>query len=430
MHKLALTLMCAYPLATLALTSNAVVAEEGIEARTHNGTEVMKQEPEKAVPAERVFRRPTIVFKNKEKKAEEEAKEKEKFLFPSLAFMAHFDQWKLRLGDVVFLQDNVFSLFKKHPDCRRIQSSWSDYSGRVACRNTSKFLAEGDEVIFSYANVNEVLTGATYTFKSRQRADQFAKRITDTLDATGTPYFKEIYAANSVSYDTPMFTVSVHEAQTGYMVSINAHFQKRMLDAETYAKARLQKIEFGSLTVGVTKIDDIPQGDALPKVCHDVTNHKDMDRREFYGTCFDFPYEAHMQLDFNPETGILETAVLSPIGVTTGSLLEEMLTKRFGFSKFCRRLQSDVSLVSIKEAPERGRIRVTRMKGRPASLFAGTCENPIIFSTEMRYVFENRLLRKEEVDAAYERRKRAVDRSEEHSQAFDARMSKMKGFFE
>ena len=184
MHKLALTLMCAYPLATLALTSNAVAAEEGIEARTHNGTEVMKQEPEKAVPADRVFRRPTIVFKNKEKKAEEEAKEKEKFLFPSLAFMAHFDQWKLRLGDMVFLQDNVFSLFKKHPDCRRIQSSWSDYSGRVACRNTSKFLAEGDEVIFSYANVNEVLTGATYTFKSRQRADQFAKRITDTLDAT------------------------------------------------------------------------------------------------------------------------------------------------------------------------------------------------------------------------------------------------------
>ena len=78
MHKLALTLMCAYPLATLALTSNAVAAEEGIEARTHNGTEVMKQEPEKAVPAERVFRRPTIVFKNKEKKAEEEAKEKAK----------------------------------------------------------------------------------------------------------------------------------------------------------------------------------------------------------------------------------------------------------------------------------------------------------------------------------------------------------------
>ena len=68
MHKLALTLMCAYPLATLALTSNAVAAEEGIEARTHNGTEVMKQEPEKAVPADRVFRRPTIVFKNKEKK--------------------------------------------------------------------------------------------------------------------------------------------------------------------------------------------------------------------------------------------------------------------------------------------------------------------------------------------------------------------------
>ena len=113
MHKLALTLMCAYPLATLALTSNAVAAEEGIEARTHNGTEVMKQESEKAVPADRVFRRPTIVFKNKEKKAEEEAKEKEKFLFPSLAFLAHFDQWKLRLGDVVFLQDNVFSLFNK-----------------------------------------------------------------------------------------------------------------------------------------------------------------------------------------------------------------------------------------------------------------------------------------------------------------------------
>ena len=43
MHKLALTLMCAYPLDTLALTSNAVFAEDGIEARTHYGTVVMKQ---------------------------------------------------------------------------------------------------------------------------------------------------------------------------------------------------------------------------------------------------------------------------------------------------------------------------------------------------------------------------------------------------
>ena len=419
------------PLTTLSASEAQVV--DGVEVRTSSGTETMRAQPEQEVPQGKVFRRPTIIFKHKQEQAVAKAKdEEEKFLYPSLAFLTQYDMWKLRLGDIALLQDNVRSLFRKHPDCRRISSNskWEKEVGRVACSNTKAFLADGDEVIFTYAPNNEILTGATYFFNSDQRAYQFAENVESALGIAPVPTYKQTFDNGSLSIDSPMFSVDVHAASKGFMVSIDAYFQDRILDSETYAKARLQTIEFGDLTLGKTKLTDMPNKEALPKVCEDISPANDPNVKEYYGVCFGFPYESHMQFDFNAATGILETAVLSPIGMSTGALVEDWLTKKYGLSKYCRRIQSDVALREVKEKPRRGRQRLTRMKGRTASLFAGTCENPIIFTTDMRYVFENRYLNVDDVMNAFERRKEIATTSLEHNEAFDERGKAMKGFFE
>ncbi|MDO4937146.1 MAG: hypothetical protein Q4E62_04445 [Sutterellaceae bacterium] len=395
------------------------------------GTRQMQAAPDGNVESERVFRRPKIVIHNrvKEEKEEETRKaEAEKFLYPSLNFLAQFDPWKLQIGDVTLLQDNYASLKRKHQDCRRISASrWETGIGRVACSDTQNFRAEGEEVIFTMAEVNEVLTGVTFRFNSQMRAGQFAEGIKERLRQLSIPTFVESHSADSETVDSPMFSISVQPAQTGYLVKVDAHFQDRLLDSEIYARAKLQKIEFGNMTLGETKRNAMPK---VPKVCENLSKNPDGDPLEFYGTCFEFPYEAHMQLNFNPATDILQTAVLSPIGAATGALVDEMLMKRFGLPQFCRKLETDVELVTIKSKKERGALRFRRMNGRSASVYAGTCEKPIIYTSDMRYVFENRYLNRDDIMADYERRKSLVEASEDHLSAFGERLDKVKGFFD
>lgn len=145
------------------------------------GRGILREKPEESVSSDPVFHRPAIVFKRKDDNAAADGAPKappaEKFLFPSMSSLTQFDPWKFRIGDEVLLQDNYASLKRRHPDCRRIEAMDAASSGRIACRNASLFQAEGSEVIFTYAKVNEILTGAAYAFSSRHRAEQFAQRI-------------------------------------------------------------------------------------------------------------------------------------------------------------------------------------------------------------------------------------------------------------
>lgn len=437
------------------------------------GRGILREKPEESVSRDRVFHRPAIVFKRKDEAAAADGTPKapppEKFLFPSMSFLTRFDPWKFRIGDVVLLQDNYASLKRRHPDCRRIEAMDTESSGRIACRNTSLFQAEGSEVIFTYAKVNEILTGAAYAFSSRHRAEQFAQRIEGLMKASGIPSYdinppgltgeeaRTTTAKLSRSVDTPMFIMTVQPSSTGWLVSVDAYFQARIPEAEAYAKAKISMIEFGTLRIGeTTKADVLAMTDpskASSKTCRNVSlvgggspavrvvgenaarktadsPSSGSDTQEFYGLCFDFPYEAHMQLDFDPATGILETAVLSPIGISSGGIVEDMLRARYGFPKYCRKTQSEVVLSEIKSDPRRGRARTKRMKDRPSSVFAGTCEEPIIYSADMRFIFENRNLGRAEIMAAYEERKSYVDAAAERLEAFDAKKEKVKGFFE
>lgn len=377
--------------------------------------------------------RPMVRIRSKESKesvarADKAVKpEEENFRFPSLAFLSWFDPWKLKIGDVTLLQDNYASLKRKHPDCRRLEVSQGGVTGRIACAKPSEFLAEGDAVIFHYIPVNDLLVGAVYSFSSQQRALQFASSIKAQLKAQKIESFTEAADADREVTDTPLFSLAVHPSRNGYLVSVSGHFAERFEDAEVYAAARLPKIEFGNLTLGVTTAKALPE---LPKSCTEVSAEPGGLRREFYGICFGFPYEAHMQLNFNPETDILETAVLSPIGAATGSLVEDMLRKRWNMPTYCPRMTTETELVTIKDERQRGKVRTRRVKGRGASVYAGTCEHPVIYTLDMRYVFENRLLNKEDIATDFERRRNRIQAIKDHDKAFDARMQHVKGFFE
>lgn len=65
-----------------------------------------------------------------------------------------------------------------------------------------------------------------------------------------------------------------------------------------------------------SRLDELPSNEDLPKACKNVTSGKDEMKREYDGLCFGFPYEADMQFNFSPSTNILQTVVLSPIGVS------------------------------------------------------------------------------------------------------------------
>ncbi len=400
-------------------------------------------------------RRPTVIFKRKEAKAAEAQKQAEEtFIYPSPRFTSEFQPWRLRIGDVTLLQDSLGSLVARHPDCRRIQSAWDGITQSAACSDTARFLAEGDEVIFTYAKANEVLTGASYRFMSQFRAVHFAESIRQTLIDAGRPVYVQLFSASgepvaalsgaearsrepvavapgqSILIDSDMFSVSVHPAERGWLVSVNAYFQDRIQDAEAYAKAKLLKIEFGNLTIGSTKKDAMPE---LPKSCSDVTSPEDKISgrvAEYYGICFDFPYEAHMQLQFNEATGILEAAALSPIGAATGGILDAMLTKKFGLAQSCRRIDTDMTLRAVKSEVQRGKPRVTRMRKRSAAVYAGTCENPIVYSSDMRFVFENRFLNRDDIAWNFNHRLDAVAATVDHERAFEARKDAVKSFFE
>lgn len=54
----------------------------------------------------------------------------------------------------------------------------------------------------------------------------------------------------------------------------------------------------------------------------------------------------------------------------------------------------------------------------------------MIYTLDMRYVFENRLLNKEDIAADFERRRNRIQAIKDHDKAFDARMEHVKGFFE
>ena len=392
-------------------------------------TGVIKEQLDDKVAVDSVFKDIPVP---KRRFAEEGDDGQHRWLYPSMSFLDFFQPYVLRVGDVSFLQDNAKNLIRLHPDCRLIPGTESANTAKIACSRVSQFMAEGDEVIFNYALVNEVIVGGIYSFTTKRRAKQFAEMVSGTLKASQEVVVYQPDRESTV-YDSPLFSISLQPGQNGYMVVIDAHHQDRMADIEEYTKEKLELIEFGEMTVGKTRITDLPRPDDLPKVCNDVSEDREStERREYYGLCFGFPYEAHMQFDFNPVTGIMRSAVLSPIGTATGKIVNDMLTRRYKLASSCRKVNTDQELTPIRRDNTRrsrkGRTKL--MRNSSAFVYAGTCENPIIYTTDMRFVFENRYLNAEDIEADFSHRKDMVESAADSRQEYASRMDKMKGFFQ
>lgn len=406
-------------------SANSLAAQSGTDEQPVWNPRASKVETAEEKPK----RRPTIVnrrLETQKKEAEEEARTK--FLHPSLSFLTFLSDYTVDVGDVTILQDDVASLFRKHPECRRIQSlDTSSTTGKVACRNPAVFQAEGSEVIFSYSRTNEVLTGATFSFSSALRAATFAKQITSRIQAKH-PTYVESFSEVLKTTDSPMIKVSIQEGQKGYLVLIDSYHEDRFADSEVYAQAKLQEMDFGTVTIGKTTREELP---ALPKTCEEVSSDPDGLVREFYGLCFGFPYEAHIQLEFDKLTQVLRSAVLSPIGAATGAVVEDALKGRYSLATFCPRITSTVSMGRIKTfKPRSERQKMTRMNKRPASVFAGTCETPIVYTRQMRFIFENRNLSHKDILAEFEQRKTRYEQQSSMQKAFDTRKDSLVGFFD
>lgn len=443
MHKfglIGLAVVMAMQMQTSAFAAEVDAASEGEDSRQESAVSVrentkrrpaepLRATPEKQVSADRVFHRPAVIDHRAQQKKKEEQIAKETFKHPSLSFLSFLSPYAVGVHDVTLLQDDVASLFRKHPECRRIES-FSDkgsVTGKVACSKPELFQAEGGEVIFGYAKTNELLTGVTLSFSSAMRAKSVAQQIIKTIEKT-QPTFTQHFSPVLQNTDSPMLSVSLQQGLRGYLVSVDSHHVERFKDSEVYAATKQQEIEFGQLTLGKTTFDQLP---SLPKTCTEVSLDSNDLVREFYGVCFGFPYESHIQLEFDSITNLLRSVVLSPIGAATGSVLEEAVKSEFGLSTYCRRISSTVSAGSIKtQKPRSSKQRVTRMNSRPAWVFAGTCETPIVYTTQMRFVFENRNLNHTEIGATFERRRQKVNQEQSMQKAFETRKDSLEGFFE
>lgn len=72
---------------------------------------------------------------------------------------------------------------------------------------------------------------------------------------------------------------------------------------------------------------------------------------------------------------------------------------------------------------------MTRMNKRPASVFVGSCNTPIVYTAQMRFIFENRNLSHREILDEYSKRKATHEQNMDMQKAFDTRKDSLDVFF-
>lgn len=341
---------------------------------------------------------------------------------PSPAFLKFFNPWSLKVGPVTFLETNVRQLIARYPDCRVVAADSNNVTDIVACPDPAPFAAEGDEVIFEYLHSNDVLVAAEYFFADLGRARHFARLIVREVETRNETFT----AATGEAVDSPLFKVSVQEAQGGFMVKVAPHLKQSVDAYETYGRENIRSISFGSLEIGRTKAEALRSDEGSCR----RTNPENSLVAEFYGKCFNFPYEAHYQVDLSPDTGVVQLVAMTPVEVLTSGLVETALEERYGRPKFCERIESDVELVkSNRNAKFHRTTRTDRVKKRNVTVYAGHCEDPIVFTSDERYVFVNSILTAQRISQDYTKRRAENRLMRDTKREIDRRQGRLEGFF-
>lgn len=375
--------------------------------------------------------KPKIIFGNGRKKNKLEVRE-HVALSPSSSFVSFFRPWQLKIGRVSLLQNTVSDLIKIHPDCRVIPAQTKKMRDIVACSNPRTFGAEGDEVVFDFLESNDVLIGAEYFFTNEDKARAFATLVAREMAQNSDTF--AVFGTSQV--DSPLFKVSVQKASDGSLVRITPYLREDINDFETFGREGLRNIAFGTLVIGKTRRQDISQvttinweGVKPGTVCYQ-SSALSFSVAEYIGQCFEFPYESHYQVNFDPESNVIESVILTPLSVLTSSLVETALTEKYGQPKFCEKVSSPVQLVKNNRTRKYHAVGKTDpIRNKNSMVYAGTCEEPVVFTVEDRYVLKFDRLNAQRIEREYFKRKAENQTVIENNRELQRRQTKLKNFF-
>ena len=345
---------------------------------------------------------------------------------PSPAFKNFFTPWAVKLGHMRLLHNSVSDLLRQYPDCRDVPSQGSALNPIVACGNPRAFGAEGDVVIFEYLPSNDALSGAEYYFSNERKARAYATLILREIRGR-VDTFRD--AASTWGYDSPLFRVQVFPTGEGALVKVKAHQTEALNGFDVYGKARVKQIDFGSLVVGATRLEQLPPP---TEDCEKITGDLDQHEQEFYGTCFGFPMTAHYHLSFDKTMNTLKTIALTPLQSQTSALIESALTHRYGEPKHCSRIKSSVRIarLSVKRLNEpHPTSTLDRIREEPSSVYLGECSEPILFTVGPRYVFVYDRISAERIEQDYLARKADNDLIRTSQSKLARRKNELDGFF-
>ncbi len=394
--------------------------------------------PESSFVKDTVRERRTVIerMRAKREEREEQAQKQEKnkevelaykpTAEPSDFFRGFVHEGIFRVDEVNLLQNTVSELANIYSDCRVLNEF--DGRGRAVCGAQNRQIGDGDVVLLSYLPSNQILAGIELFFEdpaqARRHYGEIAARLSDRFDT-----FREEYAE---AVDSPFWRLSLGAAAhgAGKWLRVELNRFPEINDFERFASEHVTAIGFGELTLGVTK--GFPKPQKLSKDCMAADyNEESRIRKEYLGKCFGFPFDAHIQLDYNDLTGVLERAVLSPLGGATQALVEETLRDRFGKAQFCKRISSPVTINENKTLdvrnPDR---RYSGTFGRSGTVYVGTCDDPIVYEVQKQFVLRNEMITHDFLVKEYELRKKDNAGFAAKSHERESRREKLDAFFQ
>lgn len=348
---------------------------------------------------------------------------------PSRLFLDTFQKARFPIAGTVLLQTTAGDFLKRNGSKCQAVSEFNGL-GRIVCSDTRLPGNINGTVLFSYLPSNGLLSGIEIYFAGNQRAasdalfDKLSQSISDKYDS-----YSELFAT---AVDSPYLRLSQgRAADSGTWVRLSVSEPQRLDEFERFVRRDMTQIPFGDLTVGKTTIEQMreiaEQQDSIS--CTAASFNTDIEQ-EYVGTCFSFPFEAHYLLSFDPVTKVLTSAVLSPRGNATKTLVDEALKSRFNNSEQCRNLTTDAKVNPSGNIQEQDYAkRIETVDNRAGTVYAGVCRHPQVFEYGDHYIFNLKLVTDRSLEMGFAVRKRVNAEQSRRYQVREDRRKLLTDFF-
>lgn len=371
------------------------------------------------------------VDEQRKKTEQRRAAQRHVFKAPTAEFLKRWKDDRIEVHDhIELLSDTVRVLFERYPkSCRKIEAKTKEGLGALYCENQPKskkspFGLGMTGSYWTYLVKNDVLVGADFEFTTESLAKEKFRKLHEApciaKRSFVTPDGKEI--------DSPLWHVTTGFAFKHHWTRIATNFQDGKFDVDSVAREEAGDLSLGALTIGVTKVSDLPETTAA---CRILGIDKFERVHEYYGKCFRFEDTAHYQLRFT-EKGVLESFVLKPKSAGMVADIASYLTTRFGLPDRCRTSITNHIGVIQKEEPDAVDFKFRYVFPNLANgfVYAGTCERPYLYEASGRFFFTNQSYRETPLEVAYEKRRIAYRTKQGREAERAKRQEGVKNYFE